>query len=276
LIHSIQILGPRGNTLAVHAAGEGRPLFLIHGFPLDYRMWQSQLIGLASRFHVVAVNLRGFGASTLDETDYRIDELAQDVEFLRHHLAGNQPILLGGLSMGGYVAFEYWRQFKDQLSGLILSNTKPTADNEAGKKTREAMANKAHAEGAWPAIEPMLSRLLCDHTRTTKPEVVSEVEQMMRSVSASAIVAAQNAMANRRDFTELLPSIRVPTLVIAGRSDPIAPADEGQLWSSEIPNAIFKVLDYTAHLSPMEAPELFNQAVIEIGSASLSSVSSSS
>ena len=259
--NSIQILGPRGNTLSVQAVGEGQTLFLLHGFPLDHRMWQFQLKGLRDRLHVVAVHLRGFGTSTLDEPEFTLAELAQDVEFLRQHLAGGDSIWLAGLSMGGYVALEYWRQFSKHLRGLILCNTKPTADDETGKTGRRSMAQKALSHGAWAAVEPMYDKLLSEQTVESKPEIAALVKSMMESVAPATVSAAQNAMAQRRDFTELLPTIRLPTLVVAGESDPIAPAADAQAWASKIPNASIVVIPNTAHLSPLEDPTKFNEVV---------------
>ncbi len=261
--NSIQILGPRGNSLSVQAAGEGQSLFLLHGFPLDHRMWQYQLEGLSDRLHVVAVQMRGFGSSTLGEPQFSLAELAQDVDFLRQHLAGGQAIWLAGLSMGGYVALEYWRQFPNQLRGLILSNTKPTADNESAKAGRVAMGEKALAEGTWAAVEPMYGKLLSEQSIASKPELPALVKSMMQNVAPATIAAAQNAMAQRREFTDQLPTIQLPTLVISGQSDTIAPAAEGQAWSSRIPNASFLVVPNTAHLSPLESPDVFNQAMLK-------------
>ena len=261
--NSLQILGPRGNTLAVHAAGEGPTLFLLHGFPLDHRLWQHQLSELCDRIHVVALHLRGFGSSSLDEPQFTLAELAQDVEFLRHHLAGNDRIWLAGLSLGGYVAFEYWRQFADHLRGLILTNTKPTGDSEEAKANRLAMADKAIKSGSWAAVEPMLAKMLSEQTRASEPEVLDLVKTMMATTAPATIAAAQRAMAERRDFTEQLSAIRVPTLVIAGDSDTIAPAEEGRKWASEIPGSKFEVVANSAHLSPLENAEVFNKLVLD-------------
>lgn len=261
--NSIQILGPRGNTLSVHASGEGPTLFLLHGFPLDHRMWQFQLEGLCNRLHVVAVHLRGFGTSTLEETEFTLAELAGDVEFLRQHLAGDEAIWLAGLSMGGYVALEYWRQYSKHLRGLILSNTKPTADDDSVKVTRRAMGQKALSQGTWAAVEPMFAKLLSEQTVASEPEKAALVKSMMESTAPATISAAQNAMAQRRNFTELLPTIDVPTLVIAGQSDAIMPVAEAELWASKIPNASFVVIPGTAHLSPLEDPTTFNQTILK-------------
>ena len=238
-------------------------MFLLHGFPLDHRMWQHQLSELCERVHVVAVHLRGFGSSTLDEGQYTLAELAQDVEFLRQHLAGNEPIWLCGLSMGGYVALEYWRQFARNLHGLILTNTKPTADNAEAKANRAAMAKKALEQGSWAAVEPMFAKLLSQQSLAAHPELSELVQAMMKTAAPESIAAAQTAMAERRDFTEQLSAIQVPTLVVAGEVDPIAPAEEGRKWSSAIPKARFEVLPGTAHLSPLEDYKAFNKLVLE-------------
>ena len=260
--NSIQILGPRGNTLSVNAAGEGPTVFLLHGFPLDHRLWQFQLSELCDRLHVVAVHLRGFGSSSLDEPQFTIAELAQDIEFLRQHLAGDESIYLAGLSMGGYVALEYWRQYPNRLRGLILTNTKPTADGEEAKANRRAMAETATKRGSWAAVEPMFAKLLSEQTRASKSELSELVKSMMIATSPATIAAAQIAMSERRDFTDQLASIRVPTLVVAGESDAIAPADEGRQWASKIPNAKFEVVAGTAHLSPLEDAESFNRLLL--------------
>ncbi len=265
--NSIQILGPRGNTLAVHAAGEGATLFLLHGFPLDHRMWQHQLQALCQRMHVVAVHLRGFGNSTFDEGQYTLAELAQDVEFLRQHLAGNEPIWLCGLSMGGYVAFEYWRQFANNLRGLILTNTKPTGDNAEAKANRLAMADKALEQGSWGAVEAMFPKLLSEQSQVAQPDLIEIVQSMMKTAAPASIAAAQRAMAERRDFSAQLSTIHVPTLVVAGEADPIAPAEEGRKWSNSIPGARFEIIPATAHLSPLENPAAFNQLVLDFISA---------
>ncbi len=260
--NSIQILGPRGNTLAVSASGTGHSLFLLHGFPLDHRMWQPQLAGLSDRFHVVAVHLRGFGASTLDEASYSLADLAQDIEFLRHHLAGDKPIYVAGLSLGGYVALEYWRQFPDALRGLILSNTKPTADSDAARSGRLSMAQQALESGTWEAVQPMLEKMLCQQTFDSKLAVVELVKAMMCDARPTAVAAAQHAMAARRDFSDLLAAIRVPTLVIAGEADPIAPASDTAAWAKQIPDSKLAVIASTGHLSPLESPAAYNQALL--------------
>lgn len=261
LTNSIEIIGPRGNTLSVEATGEGPTLMLLHGFAVDHRMWHNQMSQLASRFHLIAVQLRGFGKSTLDEANFSLAELAQDVEFLRKHLAGDEAVHLAGLSMGGCVAFEYWRQFSQHLASLILVCTKPTTENAEGNAGRRAMAAKALSEGTWPAVQPMLARLLAQETQANRPEIVEQVVTMMRDMAPATVVACQEAMVQRRDFTDLLGSIRTRTLVVAGEDDVITPAKDAQTWSACIPNSQYHGIQKAGHLAPLEQPDEFNSVV---------------
>ena len=263
VMNTISLIAPRGNTLSVSAAGTGPTLILVHGFPLDQRMWRHQLAQLAQHYHVLAPDLRGFGRSTLSDNAYSLRELADDIDFIRQHLAADQPIALCGLSMGGYVAFEYWQHYRQHLSMLVLANTKPTGDDDAARDGRLKMAQAALESGAWPAVSPMLPKLLAEATRQEQPSVVEEVEAMMRSASADAIAAAQTAMAARADFSSSLPLIQVPTLVITGQADPIAPPAATEAWAQRIADSRYVCLADAGHLTPLEQPALFNQALLE-------------
>jgi 3-oxoadipate enol-lactonase len=262
-MHTLSLLAPRGNTLSVTAAGHGMPLFLLHGFPLDHLMWSGQLQRLSKDFRVIAIDLRGFGKSSLDAPSYSIIDLADDVEFVRSHLAANERITLCGLSMGGYVAFEYWRRHGQHLAGLVLANTKPDADSEQAKSGRLQMAAVAQSQGAWPAISGMLEKLLSKVHQQPGSEVYRQVEQIMRGCRAEAISAAQHAMANRADFVPHLAAIDVPTLVLTGEQDQIAPPEATRHWASSLPSARFIVLPEAAHLTPLEAGHEFARHVTE-------------
>ncbi len=263
MTHSIQLIAPRGNTISITACGTGRTVILLHGFPLDSRMWQKQLTALEDRFHVLAIDMRGFGGSTLDEQVYSIADLASDVDIVRQHLASNEPIVLVGLSMGGYVALEYYRCFGKHLAGLVLANTKPQSDTDAAKLGRLKMADEALQQGTWAAVAAMLPRLLADNTLVNDATTTQFVELMMRSVRPATIWAAQHAMANRNDFTSSLKTIRVPTLVVTGQLDPISTPENNASWSQQISEARLHVIPGVGHLPPLESPDEFNTILIE-------------
>ncbi len=262
-MNSLSFLARNGNLISLTVAGQGPPLLLLHGFPLDHRQWQEQLSGLAEHFRVIAPDLRGFGKSTLTEQVYSMGDLADDVEQVRLHLAGDGPIALCGLSMGGYVAFEYWRRYSQNLSALVLTNTKPDADDEAGKANRLAMIDAAEREGSWSVVSGLIGKQLTQAHVEQRGAIYHSVEQMMRACTVEAVCGALRAMAARSDFTAALPSITTPTLVIAGEEDPITPAAATRKWSAMLPNAVCHVIAESAHLTPLEQPQHFNSRVRE-------------
>ncbi len=255
---TVSFIAKHGNSISVTSAGSGPTLMLLHGFPLDHRMWQSQLECLSQHYHVVAPDLRGFGQSTLAEQSYTMADLADDVEAVRQHIAPNQSISLCGLSMGGYVAFEYWKRYGPNLNALILANTKPESDSAAARAARYEMAEQAKRLGAWPAISGMLVKLISPYHLEHKPEIAQTAERILRDCSAEAVVQAQHAMAIRTDFSQHLQSIFTPTLVITGQHDPIAPPDATRLWADKLARGQFRMLASASHLTPLETPDEFN------------------
>jgi 3-oxoadipate enol-lactonase len=260
-VHRLSLLGPTGQTFSVVNSGSGPVLMLLHGFPLDHRMWDEQLAQLSDRFRVICPEFRGFGGSTLAEGEsYRIADLADDVEFIRQSLSHDEPIALCGLSMGGYVAFEYWSRYAERLSQMVLVSTKPGVDSEAAKLGRRQMSGKALASGTQVAVEGMDQKLLAVEC---PDDVRQKTLQMMRAVAPEAIVAAQSAMVQRTGFEERLSEIQVPTLVLTGEQDQLAPPKATQEWASKISRAAFAALPGCGHLAPIEQPERFNAALVE-------------
>lgn len=262
-MNTLSFLAQHGNLISVTVAGTGPTVILLHGFPLDHRMWQSQLKSLAKGYQVIAPDLRGFGRSSLSAHSYSIAELADDMELIRQHFASDKQISLVGLSMGGYVAFEYWKRHGQHLSSMILASTKPTADNDAAREARYDMSAKAKKVGGWSAVSAMLEKLLSTTSLAQPSEIADLTTQIMRDCTPDAIAAAQHAMARRQDFTCHLPSIQTPTLVLTGQHDVIAPPDETARWAARMANCQFETIPGAAHLSPLESPVEFNQHVVD-------------
>ncbi len=262
-MNSLSFLGRSGNLISVTLAGQGQPLVLLHGFPLDHRQWQAQLSGLAEHFRVIAPDLRGFGKSTLTEQAYSLADLADDVEQVRLHLVDAGPIALCGLSMGGYVAFEYWRRYSRNLSALVLTNTKPDADDATAKANRRTMIGEAERAGSWSVVSGLIGKQLTKHHVEQRGAIYHSVQQMMKECTVDGVRGALRAMAERADFTAALPSLTTPTLVIAGEEDPITPAAATRMWSAMLPNAACHVVAESAHLTPLEQPQHFNSLVRE-------------
>ena len=242
--------------------GSGATLVLLHGFPFDRRMWRGQLEALRDEFRVVAPDLRGFGETPAGDGDLRMDALADDVTALLDELKVER-VVLGGLSMGGYVAFEFFRRFPERVRALILADTRPQADTEDGRRAREENAQRALKEGMAPIVESMLPKLLTDETRERGGEVVEGVRAMMQATSPDTAAAALRAMAVRRDQSDLLPSIQAPTLILVGDEDSITPPADAESMRAKIENSRLVVIKGAGHLSNVERPAEFNRALAE-------------
>lgn len=240
-------------------AGSGPPVVLLHGFPLDRRMWTAQREGLSDRFRVITPDLRGFGESR-DETAFTVESLADDLNvFLRTINA--LPCVLGGLSMGGYVCFAYYRKHAGTVMGLMLINTRPEADPPAVKEHREKTAQQALSQGAEPVVQAMLPRLLSPKSR--RPDLITRTLGILRDCPARTIANASLAMRDRPDSTQLLKSISVPTLIIAGADDPIIAAEIPRQMQANISGARLTMIPGAAHLTPMEQAPQVNRAMRE-------------
>jgi len=253
------------NGIRLHyvQAGQGVPLFLLHGFPLDHAVWQPQIGGLSDIARVIAPDLRGFGQSDAPEGTCTMDAQAEDLRALLDELQVVRAIVCG-LSMGGYIALAFWRKYAERVSGLILVDTRAGADTPAGRQGRLEMVEKVKQHGAAVVAETMMPRLLAESTRQTLPQVVKFTRAMILRQSVNGIVGAQLGMAERPDSTPLLPTINVPTLCIFGAEDVITPVEpEGKSLAAAIPGARLVVIPNAGHLSNLEQPEAFNAAVRE-------------
>lgn len=260
MIHKLTIATRGGNMMQVASAGNGPVLLLVHGFPLDHTMWNAQLAGLSDRFHVLAPDMRGFGVSTNFDA-YSIADLADDLEHVRYHFANQKQIVVCGLSMGGYVALEYWRRHGKNLAGLILADTKPQADDENVVAARLEMAQRVVEVGSWEATRGMLPRLLSTCRATGCDTVTADLARMLRRAQPKAVAAGQQAMADRAAFDAMLKDIQIPTQVICGTHDAICTPEHTREWACKIANAQLDIIENAGHMPPMETPSAFNQVV---------------
>lgn len=251
-----------GKELYIEEKGQGEPVILLHGFPLDHRMWQSQVDALSSKYRVITPDLRGMGQSDVPVTNISIDQYADDILIMMDKM-DIQKAALGGFSMGGYVAFALLRKAPERFTALIFANTRPEADGPEARKNRMNMAVALYDKGAAAAKDAMLPKLLTEETAKEQPALVESLSEVMASMPAEGLVHASLAMAFRPDSVELLSLISVPTLVIAGEKDPVAPPDVMRKMAEAISGASFHVIPAASHLAPMEKSEAFNALLLE-------------
>jgi len=243
--------------------GQGIPLLLVHGYPLDHTLWLAQMDRLSDIAQVIAPDLRGFGQSDAPDGICTMVAYADDLAALLDALKIG-PVVVCGLSMGGYIALAFWKKYAARVRGLILVDTRAGADAPAARQGRLDMVEQVKQHGAKPAADAMLPRLLAESTRQLRPDVVEFAHAMMLRQPPVGIIGAQLGMAERPDSTPILPTINVPTLAVFGAEDVVTPAEtEGRDLAAAIPGAKLVVLPDAGHLSNLEQPDAFNTAVRE-------------
>lgn len=248
--------------MAYTDTGMGRPVVLIHGYPFNRTLWNEQVAALSASYRVIAPDLRGFGESDASDGAATMNRLAQDVSLLLDHL-GITRATISGLSMGGYVALAFYKQFPSRVRALVLADTRAQADTEEAKQTRAQHAEKALTEGMAGIADIMLPKMLTPETVSKRPEIVKRVRDMMLKTKPEGAAAALRGMAEREDQTDLLPKISVPTLILAGAEDAITPVADSEKMHHAIAGSRLVVLENAGHVSNLERTEQFNQALLD-------------
>ncbi len=242
----------------VEERGNGVPLLLVHGFPLDHQMWSAQLTELSATFRVIAPDLRGFGQSDVTPGTVTMAQFADDLAGILDAVGVSEPVHLCGLSMGGYIAWHFFRRHRNRLGSLVLCDTRAVADSAEAKQNRIATADRVLAEGPQFLADAMLEKLFAEHTRSDRPELVDATRGVIMATSPDGIAAASRGMAERPDVSDWLSGIDVPTLVIVGEYDPISPPSEMRGIADSIPGAVFREIPGAGHMSPCESPHEVN------------------
>ncbi len=256
-------------TLYAEVKGDAShpPLLMVHGFPLDHTMWQAQVEPLSQLCQVITPDLQGFGKSKielsesargLDMADYAValGELLESLEV-------DQPVILCGFSMGGYILWQFARRYPERVRALVICDTRADDDNAETIAARLSMAEGIAKSGVEPVIEAMMPKLLAKRTFEGRPELVEQVAEIIRRANPEAIAAAQRGMARRPDMQSALASFDWPALVIAGEEDAISPPEVMRAIADSLPQAKYQEVEAAGHMSPMENPDAFNQALID-------------
>jgi 3-oxoadipate enol-lactonase len=242
--------------------GDGPSVVLLHPFPAHRGVWMPAADLISSRYRLVLPDLRGHGESTPGAGPAFMDKHAADIARLCDQ-AGIGKAVFAGISIGGYVLFEFWRRFRDRVHALILCDTRASVDNEQGRANRLKSADDVEQRGPISFIDSMIPKLLGESTRRTRPDLVESARKMMLQMSVAGIAAVQRGMAARPDSTATLASIKVPTLIVVGAEDVLTPPADAEAMQRCIAGSRLEVIPRAGHYAVFEQHESAGKLIRE-------------
>lgn len=240
--------------LFYETAGKGPEVVLLHPFPSCNQFWTPVKEKLAARFRVIMPDLRGLGQSGAGEGDATMQKHAQDVVRLCDELKVAKAVFVG-CSIGGYILFELWRTCRDRVNGLVLANTKASADNAEARAARLQAAEQVLERGPEQFVESMLPKLLGESTQRNRPDIVDAARRTTQHSTGGGIAAVQRGMAARPDSSPILGKISVPTLILAGAEDVLVPRPELEKMRTGIKNSTVQIVPKAGHFAAFERPD---------------------
>jgi 3-oxoadipate enol-lactonase len=234
--------------------GSGPPVVLLHPFPANHELWKPAAQALVSHYRVILPDLRGHGDSGIGTGPATMEKHAADIARVLDHEEVARAAFVG-VSIGGYVLFEFWRKYRARMEALVLCNTKAQSDTPEARASRQQAAAEVIERGTEPFFESMLPKLIGKTTYNTRPDLVEGALRMMRKMSPEDVAMVQRGMAERPDSVETLKTVNVPTLVVTGDEDIFTGVPEAELMRRNIPGSQMKVIGRAGHYSPWEQPE---------------------
>jgi len=234
--------------------GSGPPVVLLHPFPANHDLWKPAAQTLVAHYRIILSDLRGHGDSEIGEGPATMEKHAADIaRVLDREEVRRAPLI--GVSIGGYVLFEFWRRYRERVEALVLCNTKASADTSEARAGRLQAAAEVIERGTEPFFESMLPVLMGKNTHSNRPDLVEGALRMMRKMSAEDVAMVQRGMAERPDSMETLKTINVPTLLVTGDEDTFTGVADAELMRQNISGSQMRVIAKAGHYSPWEQPE---------------------
>lgn len=234
--------------------GDGPPVVLLHPFPLNHEFWLPAAHSLASHYRLIMPDLRGHGDSGVGEGPATMAKHAGDVSRVCDQEGVGRAVFIG-VSIGGYLLFEFWRRYRGRVAGLGLCNTRAQAETPESRAARLQSAADVLEHGVEPFIETMIPKLFGKTTLETRPDLVEAVRRMILKMSPMDINLVQKGMAERPDSVETLKTINVPTLLVAGDEDVATPVPQAELMRQNIAGAEMKLIRKAGHYAAFEQAE---------------------
>jgi pimeloyl-ACP methyl ester carboxylesterase len=231
--------------------GSGPDVVLLHPFPANHEVWMPVAETLAPRYRLLLPDLRGHGESQPGEGPATMEKHAADLLCLCQDAEVRRAVF-AGVSIGGYILFEFWRRYRDRVSAFVFCDTRAQADTAEGRTARLAAADDVCRRGVDPFLDSMIPRLLGKSTQRNRPDVVAAARRMMGNSTPAGISAAQRGMAERPDSGPTLETINIPTLILAGEEDTLTPVADAKFLHSRIRGSRLQVIPRAGHYAPLE------------------------
>jgi 3-oxoadipate enol-lactonase len=239
--------------IAYWILGTGPALVLLHAFPAHHELWLPSAQALVSRYQLILPDLRGHGDSGVGEGPATMEKHAADLARVLDHAQIGRAAF-AGISLGGYVLFEFWRRSRSRVAALALFNTKAPSDSPEAKADRWHAASQVLERGTGPFFEGLVPKLLGKTARESRPDLVEGALRMMRKASPEGVAQVQRGMAERPDSLPDLKTIDVPTLIVTGDEDILTGPPEADRMRQNIPSSELKIIRRAGHYSPWEQP----------------------
>jgi 3-oxoadipate enol-lactonase len=240
--------------------GTGFPVVLLHPFPVSREFWRPVIPMLSSRYRLVLPDLRAHGRSGVGEGSATMSRHAADLaELLKAESIPRAAFI--GVSISGYILFEFWRSHRERVAALVLANTRATADTDEGRARRLKSIDEIQQHGPAPFLDAQIQALVGETTRRNRPDIASDARALMNPMRLENIAAVQRGMAERPDSVPTLRTITAPTLIIAGNEDTVTPVSDAELMHAHIRDSQLEIIDRAGHYSVFEYPGIAARAI---------------
>ena len=254
---------PDGARIYYQVQGEGEPMMLIHGYPLNSGLFRDNVGALAEAgYQVVTPDLRGFGQSEAPSGKATIEMYAEDMLAVMDELGIDQTIALG-MSMGGWTLFEMYAQAPERFTGLVFNDTAAVPASIAGAALWRGIGQQAAESGVESVVPFLIKDMFTGETRANNPDLVSYVSGLMEEASVNGFQGGGEALAVREDNTDVYGQITVPTLILFGIEDTLTPVALANAMADGIANSTLTIIDGASHASIIEASDEANQAILD-------------
>ncbi len=244
--------------------GNGTPLVLIHGHPFDHTMWYPQVVDFSDSYQVITPDLRGYGKSGMPlNADTKFEDYATDILRLMDFL-NIESFHLAGLSMGGQIIMEIFRQAPDRIKSLIFADTFAGLDTSEVKQGRYDTATRLENKGMDAYADEVIFKMIKPSHVSSMPDVAEHIIKMMKATLPIGAATALRARAERINYlTDVLPKINIPSLVIVGRDDEYTPVAKAEELQENLINCKLLIIEDAGHMPNLEHPDAFNKAVLD-------------